>query len=238
MAAPARPDRHGTVIGIGLVVILAVGIGMLSLDDSTTPRARLGSDTPHGTRPPGLAADDVARASAAFGVDAPPERIHGGWEAEDPVRSLYLLRTPSAWYVTFEDASTLLQPAGDRAAICSGGDAPFACTIPGIELVADVAADPPDPTTAARVARRTLADAGLVTGRWVTLVLDPSTDVPPCREGLSTQFDCTRQVVPTRSVMLTRDFGAGTTAARFGVVVGPRGNVLSVTGRYAERRPG
>jgi hypothetical protein len=35
--------------------------------------------------------------------------------------------------------------------------------------------------------------------------------------------------------MLTRDFGPGTTAARFGVVVGPRGNILTVTGRVAER---
>ena len=64
-------------------------------------------------------------------------------------------------------------------------------------------------------------------------MLDPSADVPPCPE-LDTPFDCSRQQVPTRAVMLTRDFGAGTTAARFGVVVGPHGRVLSVTGRVAE----
>jgi hypothetical protein len=33
--------------------------------------------------------------------------------------------------------------------------------------------------------------------------------------------------------MLTRDFGPGTTAARFGVIVGPQDSVLMVTGRLA-----
>ena len=64
--------------------------------------------------------------------------------------------------------------------------------------------------------------------------LDVGTDVPPCRAGLPTAVDCTRQRIPTCVVMLTHGFGPGTTVARWGVIVGPRGTVLSVTGRYAE----
>jgi hypothetical protein len=236
MAAPTR--RWGLVLGLTLLAVGSAGAGAAGAsiaagDDPSTPAARR-SRAVHGTRPPKIVAGDVVRAAAAFGIDAEPERIVGGWEAEDRVRSLYLLKTPSAWYLTFENASLLLQPAGDRAAICAASDAPFACTLPNIELLADTTAAPPDQGTAAKAAREVLERAGLLDGRWSTIVLDPSVDVPPCRADLETQFDCSRQAVPTRAVMLERDFGEGTTAARFGVVVGPDGDVLSVTGRVAE----
>jgi hypothetical protein len=236
MAAPARPGRGATALGVAVLVAAAVGAGILLLDGggpSTSTRASR-SVAAHGTRPPRLVEHDIARATSAFGIDAEPERVRGGWEAEDPVRSMYLLKSPSAWYLTFEDSSILLEPPGDRTAICAAEHPPFACTLPGIQLVADTAADPPDATTAARAARGVLERAGLLSGTWSTFVLDPSVDVPPCRSELETMFDCSRQVVPTRAVMLTREFGAGTTAARFGVVVGPHGRILSVTGRVAE----
>jgi hypothetical protein len=234
MAAPARGGRWGLLAGFAVIAATLVGVGVAGVwvasgDDDVVM---------HGTRPPRMVADDIARASAAFGIDAEPERIVGGWEAEDAVRSLYLMKSPSAWYLTFEDASMLLEPAGDRTAICAASDAPFACTLPNVELLADTAAAPPDMGTAARSARRVLERAGLLVGRWSTFVLEPSTDVPPCRADLETRFDCSRQVVPTRAVMLTRDFGEGRTAARFGVVVGPDGEVLRVTGRVAEEHSG
>jgi hypothetical protein len=242
MAAPARRGRWGLVLGLALLAAGLVGVGVVGIwviadDDSTTSTVSR-AVAMHGTRPPRLVADDIARASEAFGIDAEPERIAGGWEAEDSVRSLYLVKSPSAWYFTYEDASLLLEPAGDRAAICAAPDPPFACTLPDVELLADTAADPPDAATAARVARRVLERAGLLVGEWSTLVLEPSVDVPPCRSDLETRFDCNRQVVPTRAVMLTRDFGQGTTAARFGIVVGPDGQVLRLTGRAAEEHSG
>jgi hypothetical protein len=244
MAAPAESGRLGLVAGVVLLAAGLLGVGVAGVwvattdrDDSTTSTASR-AVIMHGTQPPKLVANDIARASAALGIDAEPERIVGGWEAEDAVRSLYLIKSPSAWYFTFEDASILLEPAGDRAAICAAQDAPFACTIPNVELLADTAAEPPDAATAARAARRVLERAGLLVGEWSTFVLEPSLDVPPCRSDLETRFDCNRQVVPTRAVMLTRDFGAGTTAARFGIVIGPDGEVLRLTGRAAEEHSG
>jgi hypothetical protein len=239
MAAPARPGRGSVVaLGVALLAAAAIGAGVLVLQSGGTSPSPRGSRSvaAHGTRPPRLVEHDIVRAASAFGIEAEPERVRDGWEAEDPVRSMYLLKSPSAWYLTFEDSSILLEPPGDRAAICATDDPPFACTLPGIQLVADTAADPPDAATAARAARGVLEHAGLLTGTWSTFVLDPSVDVPPCRSELETMFDCSRQVVPTRAVMLTREFGAGTTAARFGVVVGPHGRILSVTGRVAEHR--
>jgi hypothetical protein len=226
------------VLGIAAagVAAVAIAVTVIALDASTPSTEASRSVVVHGTRPPRLVEHDIARATAAFGIHAEPERIHSGWEAEDPVRSMYLLKSPSAWYLTFEDSSILLEPAGDRAAICATSNPPFACAVPDVQLLADTAADPPDAATAARQARGVLERAGLLVGRWSTFVLEPSVDVPPCRTELPTSFDCSRQVVPTRAVMLTRDFGPGTTAARFGVVVGPRGTVLSVTGRVAEHR--
>jgi hypothetical protein len=225
------------VLGIALLALVGCGVGVAVVvggGGSTTRDPASLSAVAHGTHPPRLVERDIARATTAFGIDGEPERISGGWEAEDPARSIYFLKSPSAWYLTYEDSSILLEPAGDREAICAARNAPFACTLPGVELLADTAADPPNRATAARAARGVLERAGLLAGSWSTLVMEPSVDVPPCRPELHTAFDCSRQVVPTRAVMLTREFGAGTTAARFGVVVGPHGRVLSVTGRVAE----
>jgi hypothetical protein len=187
----------------------------------------------HGTLPIRLGADDVRRAAAGLRIAAEPERIAGGWEVEDRTRSLYLWRTPSAWYVHYEDASALLGPRGDRTRICGAADPPEGCAVPEVEFVADVEMAAPSARTARRVARATLTQAGFLTGRWTAVALKPGTDAVPCRHDLDTPFDCSRQVLPTRAVMLTRDFGPGTTAARFGVIVGPQDSVLMVTGRLA-----
>ena len=107
---PHEAAVAGMVLGLallaaGLVVVGVVGVWVVADDDSTTSTVSP-AVAMHGTRPPRLVADDIARASEAFGIDAEPERIVGGWEAEDSVRSLYLVKSPSAWYFTFEDAST------------------------------------------------------------------------------------------------------------------------------------
>jgi len=233
---PARSDRRNITIGVSLAVVLALGVGIVSLDRSGT-RARsvvqLAADT-HGTRPPPLDPDAIARAATGFGITRPPERRDTGWEAEDRVRSLYLTESPSAWYVLYENSSVLLGPLADPEQVCSRPDAPVDCAVPGITFLAETTAKAPDATTAANAARTMLTRAGMLDGSWHLRVLDASTDVPPCRAGLRTAVDCTRQRIPTRAVMLTRGFGPGTTAARWGVIVGPGGTVLSVTGRYAE----
>ncbi len=134
----------------------------------------------------------------------------------------------------YENSSVLLGPVADRQQVCSRADAPADCAVPGTAFLAETTARPPDAATAARAARTMLTRAGMLDGTWHLRVLDAGTDVPPCRAGLPTAVDCTRQRIPTRAVMLTHGFGPGTTAARWGVIVGPRGTVLSVTGRYAE----
>jgi hypothetical protein len=234
---PARSDRRGVAIGISFVAVLAIAVGVVSLDGSTTrtpPGEQLAAEA-HGTRPPPLDPDAITRAAVGFGITRAPERRDAGWEAEDRVRSLYLTESPSAWYVLYENSSVLLGPVADREEVCSRADAPADCAVPGTAFLAETIARPPDAATAARAARTMLTRAGLLDGSWHLHVLDASTDVPPCRTGLRTAVDCTRQRIPTRAVMLTHSFGPGTTAARWGVIVGPRGTVLSVTGRYAER---
>lgn len=184
------------------------------------------------TRRPHLDRADVARAARAFGIDTAPERTTAGWEAQDDVRELYLNRAPSGWYVQFSDSTTLLGPAGDRATICAAPEAPYGCTVPGVQFVADVGGVAPDAATAAAVAERVLRSSGLQPGRWDVLVLDPGRDAVPCRDGLQTGFACLQQVVPTRAVMLTHDLGEAP-AARWGVIVGPRATVLTAVGRVA-----
>jgi hypothetical protein len=233
---PTPPDRRGVIMGISLAVVLAIGVGAVSLDASAERApsgAQIAADV-HGTRPPPLDPDAISRAATGFGITHAPERRDTGWEAEDRVRSLYLTESPSAWYVLYENSSVLLGPLADREQVCSGPGAPADCAVPGITFLAETTARPPDAATAARAARSMLTRAGMLDGSWHLRVLDASTDVPPCRAGLPTAVDCTRQRIPTRAVMLTRGFGPGTTAARWGVIVGPRGAVLSVTGRYAE----
>ena len=73
---------------------------------------------------------------------------------------------------------------------------------PTCEFVADVGGAPPAEGDAAAAARQVLRDSGLLPGEWDELVLEPSHDAVPCRTGLVTPFPCTRQVVPSRAVML------------------------------------
>jgi hypothetical protein len=177
----------------------------------------------------------VERAVAAFGITGEAERTAEGWEAEDELQTLYLTRAPSAWYVQYLNSAPLLGPAGDRATICAAPDAPEGCAVPDVQFVADVGGAPPAEGDAAAAARQVLRDSGLLPGEWDELVLEPSHDAVPCRTGLATPFPCTRQFVPSRAVMLTRELGDAP-AARWGVIVGPRGVVLSAVGRVAVER--
>jgi hypothetical protein len=226
MAHPAIDRVRGTasllaVVGVALVLAAA-------------PSGLRGGERPD-TRPLHLDRAAVERAVAAFGIAGEPERTREGWEAEDELQTLYLARAPSAWYVQYLNSAPLLGPAGDRATICAAPDAPYGCTVPDVEFVADVGGVPPGERDAAAAARRVLRDSGLLPGEWDELVLEPSRDAVPCRTGLVTPFPCTRQVVPSRAVMLTRELGDAP-AARWGVIVGPRGVVLSAVGRVAVER--
>lgn len=223
-------------IGRVAFVVMAVALGTVSLAAVAASTGRAGPIDEHGTRPMRFTRADVVRIATAFGIDAPPERIQGGWEAEDAVRSLYLTRTPTAWYLQFDDASILLGPRADRDAICARAEPPYGCTVPGVEFVAAMESTAPDAATASRSAEAVLTRARLLPGRWQVVVLDPGSDTSPCRHDLDTEFDCTRQVLPTRSVMLSRQLRPGTTATRWGVIIAPDGSILSAIGRVAEPR--
>jgi len=215
---------------------MTLTLGTVSLGAVAASTRSAGPIDEHGTRPMRLTEADVARIATAFGIDTPPERILGGWEAEDAVRSLYLTRTPTAWYVQFADASMLLGPRADRSTICARSEPPFGCTVPGVEFVAAMESAAPDAATASRSAEAVLTRTGLLPGRWQVVVLDPGSDPSPCRHDLDTEFDCTRQVLSTRSVMLSRQLRPRTTAARWGVIIAPDGSILSAIGRVAEPR--
>jgi hypothetical protein len=235
-ARPSHPTRRSAAVAL-VVTIVAVTGGVVVLtagDERDDPTAVFA--TAHGTRPVPLDRVAVTRIARAFGIDAEPERIVGGWEAEDDVRTLYLTRTPSAWYGTYTDSSMLLSPLGDRALICSSVAPPPGCRLPDVEFVTDVAATPPTATEARTAARRVLDEAGVSDERWRAVVLDPTDDVVPCRDDLPSRIDCTQQYVPTRPVMLSLALGGGTTDVRWGLVIGPSGDVLTATGRIAERR--
>ena len=105
-----------------------------------------------------------------------------------------------------------------------------------MQFLADVAAAPPTEREARDAARRVLDDAGVSDARWRVVVMDASPDVVPCGEEVRPDLDCTQQYVPTRAVMLTLELGPGTTDVRWGLVIGPDGQVLTATGRIAERR--
>jgi len=234
-------------VGVALASALAAAavVGSLAPAHATSPTARIaggagdeGAATVphHGTRPVPLDAVAVGRVARAFGITAEPERIAIGWEAEEGPRELYLWRAPSAWYVQFTDGSALLGPPGDRSVVCALPDAPSACAEPGLDVVADAAAPPPGADEAASVARSVLRSTGLLQGRWEHFVMEPSRDALPCPDELDTPFACTRQTVPTRAVLLTRDLGPDAAAARWTVIVAPRGTVLSAVGRVAVAR--
>ena len=174
---PARSDRRGVVIGISLAAVLAIAVGIVSLDESTTraPSAEQVAVDAHGTRPPPLDSDAITRAALGFGITHAPERRATGWEAEDRVRSLYLTESPSAWYVLYENSSVLLGPVADRQQVCSRADAPADCAVPGTAFLAETTARPPDAATAAHAARTMLTRAGMLDGSWHLRVLDAGT---------------------------------------------------------------
>jgi hypothetical protein len=233
MAHPALELVRGTACVLVSVAALVVLLSTpVAAGDAGTDGARPASGA-FGTRPPRLDRAAVVRAANGFGIDGAPERTPDGWEAEDDVRSLYLSRSPSAWYVHFTDGSLLLGPAGDRDAICAAPDAPYGCTVPEVTFVADAGAPPPDASTTRRVALDVLERTGLLTGDWDPLVLEPSHDAVPCPDDLETTYPCTRQVVPSRAVVLTRDLGPDAVPARWTVIVSPSGTVLSAVGRVA-----
>lgn len=242
MARPASEPRSrvalllvrlACVAGVALVVVLcAPGPWTGAVGARTFGGSGEGPDG-FGTRPPPLDRAARMRIVEAFGVRAEPERSFAGWEAEDDVRSLYVTRTPSAWYVQFADASALLGPPGDRSLICSAHDAPPACSLPEVTFVADAEGPPPTASLARRVARDVLERAELLGGEWTSVVLDPGHDALPCPEDLESAYPCTRQRVPTRAVVFTKDFGPDTVPARWTVIVDPSGDVLSANGRIA-----
>lgn len=219
-----------TVLVAALVsAIPASGVGVRA--DGDPPEFR----GDHGTRPTRLRAPEVTRIAAAFGIGARPTRTGSDWEAEDETRSLYLWRAPSAWYLQFEDASVLVQPPADRAAVCDGTDPPHACVDPEAQFVADTLAEAPSADAALDAARDLLEGAGLVDDRWDAFVAEPTRLPIPCRPGLTAVYDCNRQRVATRAVHFDRSLAPGTTHLRIGVVVGPGPAVYLATGRVLAR---
>lgn len=224
----ARP-AIGAFAGLALVLAGCAG-GTADRSDSLE---RI--NAVHGTRPGPLAAEDVARLATALGIDAEVERTPEGWEIEDAVRTLYVYRTPSAWYAQYWDSSALLEPAGDRAAICAAADAPRVCGFGSSPLVVSVGAPPPTAAAADETARGVLERAGILDDHWRVRVLEPSPLPVPCPHELATRFDCNQQLLRTRAVVLETSLAPGATDVRWGIIVGPDGVVLTATGRIAER---
>jgi hypothetical protein len=221
-----------------LAVLLLVAAACSS---SNEPDPTAVFDTVHGTRPIPLDAAAVARIARAFGIEGEPERVDhgpaaGGWEAEDDLRALYLTRTPSAWYAQVTDASALTHPEGDRASICAAADPPSGCASPDVRFVIDVGLAPPTADEAIAAARDVLDDAGVTDERWSAITSGPSREPISCGASAATTLDCSRQLVPTLGVTLELEVGAGRTPVRWGVIVGPGGQVLSATGRLATAR--
>lgn len=225
--------RLALVAGVALVLVLCAPDPWTGAVGARTFGGAGASPDPFGTRPPPLDRAARMRIVDAFGVRAEPERSFAGWEAEDDVRSLYVTKTPSAWYVQFSDASALLGPPGDRSVICSAPDAPPACSVPEVTFVADAEGPPPTAPVAWRAARDVLERAGVLGRGWTSVVLDPGHDALPCPEDLESAYPCTRQRVPTRAVVFTKDFGPDAVSARWTVIVDPGGDVLSANGRIA-----
>jgi len=230
--------RQLAVLGM---VALTVALGACS-GGGSEPDPTAAFDTVHGTRPSELDAADVARLARAFGIHRQPERIRtgpnvGGWEAEDGLRALYLTRTPSAWYAQVTDGSAVTHPEGDRSAICASSDPPSGCTSPETRFVVDVGLDAPSAAGAVAAARSILDAAGITDARWTAITTGPSREPIPCPGAVPPELDCSRQLVRTRGVTLQRELGEGRTPLRWGLIVGPGGQVLTATGRIATPRP-
>jgi hypothetical protein len=231
MAEPVRSKRPTWVLAVVLPGVLVLAAGILGAcgagaDDATAP---LGSE--HGTVPIALDAAKVERIARAFGVQGTPHHTAEGWEAEDALRALYLARTQSAWYAQFTNSSPLLHPVGDRTTICAASPPPEGCSVPTVRFVVDVGEPAPTAGDAIRAARSVLERAGLIDRRWRHLTTGPSPEPVPCRTGVAPTLDCTRQVLSTQAVTLSRELGPTRTALRWGIIVGPGGEILSATGR-------
>lgn len=236
MGESVRPQRRGVRPTIGVLAALALMLAGCngSTQEESDPFRRI--DALHGTRPGALHEPDVARIARAFGIDAEVERTAEGWEAEDEVRTLYVNRTPSAWYALFWDSSMLLEPAGDRTMICAAVDAPAACRFSSSPLARSVGAEPPTERAAREVAQAILERAGIFDDRWQVRVHEPGPLPVPCAHDLATRFDCNEQIVRTRAVILETYLGHGSTALRWGLIVAPNGRILTATGRIGELR--
>ena len=235
MAEPVRRRHRRRVVAavVGCAVVAAAVAGAVvvaSSDDQGDAPAAFGTD--HGTVPTDLDAAGVQRIGRAFGITGRPEHTASGWEVEDDLRALYLDRTESAWYAQFTNSAALVHPEADRSTVCASPTPPLGCAVPGVRFVEDVGEPPPTASAAVASARRTLGGAGVIDRRWESFVIGPSLEGVPCRTGVAPQLDCTRQVVSTQAVMLTRDLGPDRTALHWAVIVGPDGDVLSATGRF------
>lgn len=229
--------RRPPLGALGAIVLMVV----LTACSASEPDPTAVFDTVHGTRPTDLDAADVARLAEAFGIRAEPERIEagpgtGGWEAEDDLRSLYLTPTPSAWYALVTDGSAITHPEGDRTAICAASDAPSGCASPDVRFVVDVGLDAPSDEQAIAAARTILDAAGITDDRWTAIASGPSREPIPCPDTVPSALDCNRQLVRTRGVTLQLELGKGRTPVRWGLIIGPGGEVLTATGRIATAR--
>jgi hypothetical protein len=182
-----------------LVGTTAAGADMRPPATPTTPA----------TRPGPLTTAAVARLARALGLTEAPHRQGGGWEAEDDVRSLYVTRTPSAWYVLFSNSSALLVPPPVRE--------------PGADEVT-------------ATARAVLGRAGLDTTRATAVVLDAFRTPVPCRPGLAAAADCNALAVSARPVTLALPIGRGAPPLRWGFIIGADDAVISASGRIAVPR--
>lgn len=232
-----RARRRAGVVAAACALVLAVAVAITAAVVTTsgsgeTDRGASVAGLDHGTVPTHLDAAAVGRIGRAFGIRARPERTAAGWEVEDTVRALYLARTASAWYAQFTDSSALLHPEGDRTTICASPTPPQGCSVPTVRFVADVGEHAPAASAAVASARGILERAEIIDRRWSDFVIGPSPEPVPCRGGVAPGLDCTRQVLATQSVMLTRELGPSRTAFTFAVVVGPGDEVLSATGRF------
>jgi hypothetical protein len=223
------------VAGAAICSVAAVVVGLAGSERVTdTDRRVFALDNPHGTQPIPLDHADMVSMARAFGIETDPFRTPTGWEAIDEVRSLYLHRAPSAWYVTFTNAAPLLEPPGDRASICVSPDVSPACRFSTSPLLADVGAPSPSVETARRVARGVLGRAGVIDDAWRDDVLDESPEPVTCRVRVPIQVDCSQQILPTRAVTFERYLAPGTTAMRWSLVISPGGTVLSASGRFVD----
>jgi hypothetical protein len=232
---PARRGLTLALVAAALVGAAAITGLSFALDRATdTASVRRPVVNPHGTQAMPIEQAEMTSMARAFGIETEPVRTPTGWEAIDHVRSLYLHRAPSAWYVTFTNAAPLLDPPGDRASICASPDVAPPCRFSNAPLLAAVGGPSPSVETARRVAHGILTRAGVIDDSWREAVLEASPEPVTCRVRVATPLDCSQQILPARAVTFERYLRPGTTAMRWSLVVGPDGVVLSGSGRFVD----